>query len=394
MDQAILNILRCPVSGAPLELLSIESEKHDGRVLIRTGVLYCPESRLWFPIINYVPVMLTFRTQLADAFERQYAGVFARLEGYRKPELPPMQGEIDVQRSFTDQWAGLGDDPLTFIYTDSELLALHRDVWLHLPPGGDPHVRSVLNVGCGFGREAEILARIFPNAAVFGIDLNLSLLKAADRLKDHPRLHLIIASLFRLPFARESFDHVHSQGVIHHTYSTQEAFRSIAAFVGTPGSLFVWVYAKEDGLMVPGLWGMLTRGYLFITNNIGRPVLSRLPNVVRNVATIAIAAVMHLVYKWRSHHPAQWRLQNTLHSVRDIFTPRHAHLHGFNEVLSWFEEAGFAPQMQSPMRYRALIGKPLRGIGVLGRRSGPDQPADRPGPGAAAMRGGRGRSAS
>jgi len=58
-----------------------------------------------------------------------------------------------------------------------------------------------------------------------------------------------------------------------------------------------------------------------------------------------------------------------LHGLRDAFTPRYAHQHGFNEVLTWFEDAGFEPRMQSPSRYRDLIGRRLVGIGIVGRRA-------------------------
>ena len=68
----------------------------------------------------------------------------------------------------------------------------------------------------------------------------------------YPRVHPIVASLFRLPFARRAFAHVHSQGVIHHTYSTKAAFEAISAFVRPGGSLFVWVYAV--GRLVGGAW--------------------------------------------------------------------------------------------------------------------------------------------
>ena len=82
-----------------------------------------------------------------------------------------------------------------------------------------------------------------------------------------------------------------------------------------------------------------------------------------------LATLLHPVYRSRSRHGSQWRLRNTLHSVRDIFTPRYAHQHGFNEVLSWFEDKGFSTTMQSPARYRELFGKPLLGIGVIGRNN-------------------------
>jgi SAM-dependent methyltransferase len=179
----------------------------------------------------------------------------------------------------------------------------------------------------------------------------------------------VIASLFRLPFEHGTFDHVHSQGVLHHTYSTEAAFRSIAAFSRPGGSLFIWVYGQEDSLVVPGMRGALVRAYWLVSHHVGRPILSRLPAPVRNVAMIGLTAAAHPIVKMRSRRGQPWAFRNTLHGLRDAFTPRYAHQHGFNEVLTWFEDAGFEPRLQSPSRYRDLIGRRLVGVGVVGRRT-------------------------
>jgi SAM-dependent methyltransferase/uncharacterized protein YbaR (Trm112 family) len=370
MDLQIARHLRCPVTSAPLDVLSIAVENHEGRDLVRTGILYCNESKYWYPIINYVPVLLTFRTRLVDRFMADHAASLSALPGYSSPDLPPMPGEISVQKTFTEEWSGLGNDERTFAYSDTELVAVHRDVWLRFSPAEIDAVDTVLNVGCGFGKEAIVLGEIFPNAHIFAIDLNLSLLQAARGLSEHGRIHPVIASLFRLPFAPRSFAHVHSQGVIHHTYSTEAAFRAISVFARPAGSLFIWVYAQEDSHVVPGFRGALIRLYWLVSHRIGRPILSRMPPPVRNAAMFGLTALLYPIVKLRDRRRSDWHFRNTLHGLRDAFTPRYAHQHGFNEVLSWFEDAGFEPRMQSPSRYRDLIGKRLVGIGVVGRYVG------------------------
>ena len=370
MDLRILSALRCPVSASRLELRAIESEERDGRKVVRTGVLYCAQSKHWYPVINSVPVLLTFRTRLVNRFMADHAGSLAELPGYTAPDLPPMPGEVSVQKTFTEEWSGLGNDERTFGYSDDELISLHRDVWLRFSQAETDAVDTVLNVGCGFGKEAIVLREIFPKADVFAVDLNLSLLQAAPRLNEYDRLHPIIASLFHLPFAPRSFAHVHSQGVIHHTFSTEAAFRAISAFTRPSGSLFVWVYAQEDAHVVHGVRGTLIWLYWVVSHRLGRPILSRMPAPIRNGAMIGLTALLYPFIKLRDRRSGEWHFRNTLHGLRDAFTPRYAHQHGFNEVLGWFEDAGFEPRMQSPRRYRALIGKRLVGVGVVGRLVG------------------------
>ena len=369
MDLRVVSRLRCAATGAPLELHIIDAEEHEHRTLVRTGILYCPQSKYWYPIVHYVPVLLAFSTRLAQRFRVEHATAFSDLADYRTPDLAPMPGERSVQQTFTEEWSDLGDDNRTFAYSDAELVALHRDVWLRFSPAETASVDTVLNVGCGFGKEALILSELFPSAEIFAVDLNLSLLQASTNLNRHPRVHAVIASLFRLPFERASFAHVHSQGVIHHTYSTYDAFRSISAFTRPRGSLFVWVYAQEDSLVVPGLRGALIRTYWLASHHVGRPILSRLPAPLRNGAMFVLSAAVHPIVKLRDRRPREWHFRNTFHGMRDAFTPRYAHQHGFNEVITWFEDAGFEPRLQSPSRYRDLIGRRLVGMGIVGRKA-------------------------
>ena len=370
MDERILPVLRCPVAQQPLALTVLESAEVGGRRLVKTGILSCPASRLWYPVVNFVPVLLTFPTPLAQSFARRHADALAKLPGFAAPALAPMPGEASVQRTFTEEWGGLGDDVLTFVYTDDELVTLHRDVWLRMAPAEIAARTRVVNVGCGFGKESVVLARIFPEADVFAVDLNLALIAAGPGLAAQARVHPVVASLFRLPFAPASVDHVHSQGVLHHTFSTRKAFDSIAALVAPTGSLFVWLYAAEDAHVVPGFRGFLIWLYWVVSHRIGRPILSRAPAWFRNGCLYALTAVMHPLIKARSRHRESWGFRNSLHGLRDAFTPRYAHQHGFNEVIEWFEELDFEPQIQSPRRYRALTGARMLGVGVLGRRRG------------------------
>lgn len=370
MDPRIVSHLRCPISKSALRLHVIEAEPRDGGPIarVRTGILYSDVSKHWYPIINYVPVLLTFRTPLVDRFRSDHAPTFNSLTGYTAPAMTAVSGERSVQKTFTEEWSGLGTDETTFIYSDAELLALHRDVWLRFTTDECEKIGTVLNIGVGFGKESMVLSDIFPRADVFAVDLNLSLLQAGPSLNSYPRVHPVIASLFRLPFEPGTFDHVHSQGVIHHTYSTKAAFHAISIFPRPGGSLFVWVYAQEDSLVVQGLSGVLIRIYWLASHHIGRPVLSRLPAPLRNAAVVALTAMLYPILKIRSRRKREWRFRNTLHGLRDAFTPRYAHQHGFNEVIEWFEDSGFEPKLHSPSRYRSLIGKRLVGIGIVGRQ--------------------------
>ena len=61
MRLSLHNRLRCPISGSPLELDAIEwGTDAEGARAVRTGILWS-RGGYWYPIVNYVPVLLVFR---------------------------------------------------------------------------------------------------------------------------------------------------------------------------------------------------------------------------------------------------------------------------------------------------------------------------------------------
>lgn len=367
-----LNKMCCPICQGGLRCVEFEIDqlvlngRKENDSIVKDGVIVCEACKTWYPLASYVPVMLVFKTSFHEQFRKRYSNQLDALgDGYSPPSGKPMPGERSVQETFTEEWETLQDDELCFTMSEEERLALHSDVFLgwDSPPS---EVKSVLDVGCGFGQEALQLQKICNQAEVFAIDLNFSLLISGPQCKHLPAFHMVIASLFSLPFPEHSFDLVYSQGVIHHTYSTKNAFRNISRLVRPGGYLFVWVYAIESIFSGIG-WRAFSWPCLQLAEIIIRPLMSRLPRSVRKPILFSLACIMHPLMWFFSRHRKNWRLKNTLHSVYDRFSPRYAHCHSFNEVIEWFEAAGYSKlNLHSPYKCRQLFNKQLGGIGILG----------------------------
>lgn len=368
----LFELLVEPVSGFKLEVYSIEKyELKNGKEIVKIGFLYSKESKTFYPILNGVPVLLTFRTTLTEKFLLEYKEILStdEFKGYSLPNLEPMKGEKSIQTTFTEEWTGLGDDEITFAYDEEQGIALHRDVWLKMKDEELQAKKMVLDVGCGFGKEAKYLTKIFPNATVVAIDLNLAVIAAGIELLETDRIFPVVSSLFKMPLVNESFDHVHCQGVIHHTFSTEQGFYKIEEKVNKEGSIFVWVYAWEDSFGIKGIRGVLVHIYWFISHRIFRPILSRSPAFIRNSIIYLISILYHPFVKNRGiNKDREWRLENTVHGIRDMFTPMYADRLRFNEVLTWFEKKKYTIQVQSPWTYEKLFNHRLLGIGYLGRK--------------------------
>ena len=296
MNELLKNIV-CPISKKKLEILIFEFFNFDNEK-VKTGVLYCNELKIFYPIINGVPIMLTFLTALSLNFQKNYSEKITKeLPNYELPNIKPMQGEKSIQKTFTEEWDGLGDDEIVFMYDKEEGYNLHKKVWLQsLTEKNCNEKKIVLDVGCGAGREAEYLVKIFPNAKIFAVDLNLSLVANAEKLLKSNRIIPIVCSLFNLPFIENKFDHVHCQGVMHHTYDTYAAFKKVEKMVSLKNSsFFVWVYAWEDSFGIKGLRGFFTHLYYFISHRLFRPLLSRFPEKLRTFFVIIVSFLYHYI---------------------------------------------------------------------------------------------------
>lgn len=362
MQIAALDKLRCSACLGELRVEAFAEGDGDG---VESGVLLCERCDVAYPVESGTPVMLRFRTPFHEWFAGEHADELAKLGEYSLPSESPREGEEDVQATFTDQWRLVDEDELSFAYTAGELVELNRRVWLRwlaeLPTAERP--KSVLNVGCGVGMETMALREVTSANELFGIDLNFALLGRRAEFRNQPGVNFVVASLFDLPFEEGSFDLVYSQGVLHHTYSTLDAFRSIAQRVRPGGRQFVWLYGKEDHLS-PG--GSRTR---HAAEKVLRPVITRAPQGVRDRIFAGLTAASHAHYRAVQRHGEQWDRANTEHALRDWLSPRFAHRHGHNEVAAWFEQSGFRViDTQSPAAYLELFGTPLWGVGMTGQK--------------------------
>jgi len=329
---------------------------------VAEGVLVCTECATWYPIINHVPVLLDYPVPLHGEFRTLHAGRSNWPTSLHPPQGDPRPGEGWTQRSFSRQWGALREAPLTFSYTHEQRREFIR-IELDWPPLLAGKGGRLLDAGCGFGLEAKLLHEA-TGMEVFAADLNLSLLTGGPRYQAHPAIHLVLASLYRLPFRERSFDRVYSHGVIHHTHSTRDGFDALLAYPKEGGAIYIWVYAHEDfdrGLLRARVGHMLE---LWL-----RPWIARLPPALQNLVVYPMSLHHYLDRKRNDSNREQWRFENSVHSMRDRWTCRYAHRHSFNEVIGWFVQSGLDYRLIDPVAYRQAFGYDLIGIGIRGRRA-------------------------
>jgi SAM-dependent methyltransferase len=208
--------------------------------------------------------------------------------------------------------------------------------------------KRVLDVGVGTGRFADVIQR--SGAQVVGIDLSRAVETAMENVGRRANANIVQADLFKLPFARESFDLIYSMGVLHHTPDCKKAFLGLVPYLRPGGTIVIWVYnghVWEQGSVIETV------------NRFWRSITSRMPN--RLLYALCVLEVpwyfvrripgmeqfLHLALPGLIYHaiPPTNKHRNISEHVLDTFdwySPRYQSKHTYPEVFGWFEEAGLS----------------------------------------------------
>ncbi len=227
--QALLDIIACPSTGAPLRL---EGDPHDGMLVSEAGAQY--------PIIGGIPRLLP-PDLLAPFLRGAYPEVLEARPGLASTlsHVPDPDAEVlDTLVSYSHQHVDLADE--------GRLEADWRATWDRFQPGLAPEAftgETVLEVGSGEGRHACLVgahARL-----LVGLDLSRGV-ELARRRDSRSHVFYVQGDLRRPPFRPGVFDGLYSNGVLHHTPDPAASFRAVAPLVRAGGRVSVWVYGLDE----------------------------------------------------------------------------------------------------------------------------------------------------
>ena len=91
---------------------------------------------------------------------------------------------------------------------------------------------------------------------IVGVDLSThSIDLAQDFVGLRENVFLVQADLFALPFERETFQHIYSIGVLHHTPDTKRAFEAIVPYLAdVDRSLSGCITRWKSAAQISGEW--------------------------------------------------------------------------------------------------------------------------------------------
>jgi SAM-dependent methyltransferase len=320
MKQALLDYLRCPVTGGALRLKDAASSPANG---IMSGVLVSDDGRE-YRIQDGVPIMLVPETR--ESFSAKW-------------KLAP-----DYRRSTQAHYVHWYLERFGFGDIESLRQFLKGK-------------RRILDAGTGHGRDAELFATS-SESEVFGVDISHGIYNAYRDLNHLSNLHLIQADLTRLPFPPEFFDFISCDQVIHHTPDTHGSFLALLRHLAPSGHIGIYVYKTKgpirefcDDYIRQRTVNLSVEECIRFSEAVTKfgKALSDLNvefEVPEDIPILEIKAgkynLQRFIYwnvmKCYWNDGIDW--PSNLITNFDWYHPLHAHRHSPEEVLSWYEAAG------------------------------------------------------
>ena len=363
MKKRLLDWLVCPACGATPELRIFQEETVEvpaearpaDREEILEGALSC-RCGLIYPVLDGIPRMIRNAREEYPEFFARYdldcqdtAGELAAAAPVADPRSP---------RSFRLQWTLYQEGDHTWFKDDAGLRK--REFLFNLDTTAeDLHGKVMLDAGCGNGELTRSIAEY--GVEIVAMDFSRSVERARQRLFDKGfpvshRVHYLQGNVLELPVRRRSFDLVHSSGVLHHTPSTERAFRSIAQATRPGGKLYVQLYRRRPT-------------WIHAINVALRAVTTRMPLGLLyrlcHVATPVHAALSRLMHVLRGE-PAPPRATARERAVQmfDNYSPRYQYRHTVPEILELFRGEGY-----ENLKDVTLENEARHMLAVLGTRS-------------------------
>lgn len=359
-----LDFLVCPIYKTNLEILvweysntefsEYDLERIHGLGLdlglfdkeIKTGALINRNQKIYYPIYNGVPRMLTYKCGVFEEFKIKYSEQIAKdLNGLVTPNLIPPKGELSVIKSFSKEWLEYDWNPDKYWKISSEMMFMSMKCMLDIENKPIKN-KAVLEVGIGIGGIANYFSKEEKSELV-GIDLGYAVDAAYRNFKGNIFLHIIQASAFRLPLKENLFDYVYSQGVLHHSSDPKLCFKNVSKMTKSKGYFYVWLYNNTNE------YRNVIRSFIMIMEKIFRPLIWPLPSVVQDIVLVPFA-FLYIVYQNfllrqdKKHVKYTWR--EAIHAARDRFTPRYAYRYSEEEISGWFEETGYKNLLRASER--------------------------------------------
>jgi 2-polyprenyl-3-methyl-5-hydroxy-6-metoxy-1,4-benzoquinol methylase/uncharacterized protein YbaR (Trm112 family) len=407
MKRRLVDVLQCPACGASLDLhaireageevqhavasprcsrqcallgISVPEGLRTGMVFdctscysrdVTDGFLACSSCRILYPIIDGVPRLLRQSYADYESFFREHVDTIRQVAGQERllekiGKVDPAVFDARSRDSFSVQWEQYNYTDRTW-FKDDVALRQHEFLQSLALRAEDLRGTLILDAGCGNGRLTASVAR--HGAEVVGMDFSRSVVRANENRRaiagEHaPFVHFLQGNIMEPPLRPESFDHIHSSGVLHHTPDTWRAFASFLKLGRPGGRVYVQLYRRRE------LWVRLVNTPLrFVTSRLPVRLLYKLCYLMVPVHTGLVLLVAKARGEISPIREASRRERAI--SLFDHLSPRYQYRYTPEQVRRRFVDAGLqsVTDVTFPNEARHMVAF----VGVKNGRSGAPQ---------------------
>lgn len=199
--------------------------------------------------------------------------------------------------------------------------------------------KTALDCGCGSGYHGTLIA---PTAKkVVGFDLTTHEIAKYNVAKfSNVEILQGNAEDFKYP---QQFDIVYSFGVLHHTDHPSKAFFNIGKFVASGGLMLIYVYSYENNVLARRVLEPLKINFLHRFHKSHLALLAKFITILlyAPVYTLYLLPIKFLPYYQFFRYFRKLSFQRNVLNVFDQLNAPTTHFIKYDEVKTWFEQAGF-----------------------------------------------------
>jgi ubiquinone/menaquinone biosynthesis C-methylase UbiE len=320
MHEDAVEFLRCPNTGARVEILSVEDRNGtdilDG-VLGTTGSGPGHRYAISYGVPNFI-------APLTDADQRQSIDTFGA--EWKKYDYWGWVDEVPE-----------GDEPLQYIgglMSFSRMFFKLKTQFDHIELPKDP---LVLDTGCGNGRHS-FQAREHGIDRIISMDASEAVYVARKNFHDRGigGVTFVRGNVLNMPIRTDALDFAFTIGVMQHTGGARELLGEMAGVTKPQAAVSVNCYGTGTVIYE-------------VVDALLRSITTRLPRQRQEKLAAAFSRFGRWVWPGREKGFKQFIFQNmnimpTDHHMFDWYGPRIAEHYSPRQLLRFFEEAGLIPQ--------------------------------------------------
>lgn len=251
MHKSLLSFLVCP--ECKQDSLHLRGEQYENNE-IKTGLIHCIKCSQYYEISNFIPSF-----------------------------IPKDEAQSRWRTAWSYKWNKVAHKARYTADGDQDFAIKLNYTGLF---NEDLRGKLVLDAGCGSGQDMARVAK--KGATLIGVDQSEGVYRAREYNRDahyYQNLHFLRADIFALPFKKDFFDIIYSNGALHHTPDTAKAFNSLPPFLKRGGVIAIWVYDRTQ--------------YWRPFETFWRPILCRLPRALLACFLHTINRPWYWIYRYR-----------------------------------------------------------------------------------------------